>query len=829
MLGAGYVRQALLGCRSRACSRGRTGVRMPTAAEPAGPVSGSFRDPSGHVFVRDGRILRQVNRSYAAAVRPAACRPGCTTRSAAAGLPDSAPRAALPTIAPTCTASSSPSAIPFISYPFEWAFSQLKAAALTTLRVQRRAVERGMVLKDASAYNIQFRGAHACPDRHAVVRHLGGGHALGGVPAVLPALPRAARADEPCRRAARRTVARVHRRRRRSISSPTCCRSRRGSRRRCWCTCTCTRGPRAVTAPRALDRQASARLHPKRDARPRASTSSPPCRRLTYDARGTTLGRVLRPDQLHGRRDGRQAPPGRTPSSARVRPETVWDLGANTGAFSRIAAAAGAYTDGLRRRPGRGRAPLPRLPRRARERACAAARHRPGQPERPHRLESRGAAVAPRSRPCRSRCSRSGSCTTCRSPTRCRSTWWPSSSTAPAGRWSSSSCRGPTRRSWRCCRGCRGSTIGYTQEAFEQAFATRFDIHRRRVRSPSSERRLYLMRGKRGRRVKHRGDRWRWVAATACRSRRLQAAAYLVLRVAVLRDQALAPRRCSRSASSCWSCSSRRCRLVCCRSSRCRRRRACVSLVGYPRSARDRGGARRQRWAGLLLLVLLDNFTYTVFGFGIADRRRRLVRIVYAALLPMLIALAGWTALRLAAPGGAARRIVPGPSVVSRWCWRASVAAAAATAATARADVSLPLSGASWLPGGAGRPNILLIGIDGLDATGAVRVRLRAADHAVSREPRSDESLFFENAFSNADRTHGSLVALLTGRLPFQTTVTFPPTVLQGEDARRNLPMLLKGCGYTTAAVGHAALRRRRRREPDRASTPANYRWQPRG
>ena len=57
-----------------------------------------------------------------------------------------------------CTASSSPSGFRFISYPFEWSFSQLKAAALTTLRVQRHAVERGMVLKDASAYNIQFRG-----------------------------------------------------------------------------------------------------------------------------------------------------------------------------------------------------------------------------------------------------------------------------------------------------------------------------------------------------------------------------------------------------------------------------------------------------------------------------------------------------------------------------------------------------------------------------------------------------------------------------------------------------------------------------------------------
>jgi len=46
-----------------------------------------------------------------------------------------------------------PTPIPFISYPYEWSFLQLKAAALLTLRVQRIAREHGMVLKDASAYN----------------------------------------------------------------------------------------------------------------------------------------------------------------------------------------------------------------------------------------------------------------------------------------------------------------------------------------------------------------------------------------------------------------------------------------------------------------------------------------------------------------------------------------------------------------------------------------------------------------------------------------------------------------------------------------------------
>ena len=49
-----------------------------------------------------------------------------------------------------------PEHVPFISYPYEWCFSQLKDAALTTLKIQKHAVDHGMVLKDASTYNIQF-------------------------------------------------------------------------------------------------------------------------------------------------------------------------------------------------------------------------------------------------------------------------------------------------------------------------------------------------------------------------------------------------------------------------------------------------------------------------------------------------------------------------------------------------------------------------------------------------------------------------------------------------------------------------------------------------
>jgi ribosomal protein L11 methylase PrmA len=52
-----------------------------------------------------------------------------------------------------------PERVPFVSYPYEWCFGQLKDAALLTLDIQTRAMDRGMRLKDASAYNVQFIGA----------------------------------------------------------------------------------------------------------------------------------------------------------------------------------------------------------------------------------------------------------------------------------------------------------------------------------------------------------------------------------------------------------------------------------------------------------------------------------------------------------------------------------------------------------------------------------------------------------------------------------------------------------------------------------------------
>jgi hypothetical protein len=49
--------------------------------------------------------------------------------------------------------------VPVISYPYEWSFAMLRDAALLQLEVTGRAVADGFTTKDASSYNVQFRGA----------------------------------------------------------------------------------------------------------------------------------------------------------------------------------------------------------------------------------------------------------------------------------------------------------------------------------------------------------------------------------------------------------------------------------------------------------------------------------------------------------------------------------------------------------------------------------------------------------------------------------------------------------------------------------------------
>ena len=139
---------------SRTCSPGAKNTKE---IKTSRNVPSSFRDPSGFLFYRDGSIFRQVNSIYQenydhlvnSGLYENLVNAELLIPHEEIDIEDALPHLAYKVIKPEL--------IPFVSYPYEWSFSQLKDAALTTLRVQKKSLDFGMSLKDCSAYNIQFR------------------------------------------------------------------------------------------------------------------------------------------------------------------------------------------------------------------------------------------------------------------------------------------------------------------------------------------------------------------------------------------------------------------------------------------------------------------------------------------------------------------------------------------------------------------------------------------------------------------------------------------------------------------------------------------------
>jgi len=120
-------------------------------------VVGQPSGRSGFLFYEEDSLYRQVNRVYQqhydklvesglydALVDQNLIIPHEEIEGMASPEPDS------------CYKIIKPERVPFIAYPYEWCFLQLRSAALTTLRLARVALDYGMILKDASAYNLAF-------------------------------------------------------------------------------------------------------------------------------------------------------------------------------------------------------------------------------------------------------------------------------------------------------------------------------------------------------------------------------------------------------------------------------------------------------------------------------------------------------------------------------------------------------------------------------------------------------------------------------------------------------------------------------------------------
>ncbi len=192
-------------------------------------------------------------------------------------------------------------------------------------------------------------------------------------------------------------------------------------------------------------------------------------------------------------------------------------------------------------------------------------------------------------------------------------------------------------------------------------------------------------------------------------------------------------------------------------------------------------------------LIMFDNFTYTVFKFGIVSTdtwQRGLYVIGLAFIL--------WRFIRYSMKFTQKKeaRYQHTLAFTLLIVSMISILFVNITSKSSLKDFNLGNMSPS-----ATRPNIIILGSDGLTAA-----YLSAYGYGEKTTPFlktiMDVSLVAENAFPNASSTTGSTTSTLTGKEPAVTKVYRYPDVLSGQDTIQHLPGILKQYGYKTVQVG---------------------------
>ena len=197
----------------------------------------------------------------------------------------------------------------------------------------------------------------------------------------------------------------------------------------------------------------------------------------------------------------------------------------------------------------------------------------------------------------------------------------------------------------------------------------------------------------------------------------------------------------------------------------------------------------------LAAFLMVDNFTLTVLGWGIRHAEDTALLGYQALLVAIAVAvyIQTWKAERAISRHGLGRPF--------------GVACAALVSITLIGTVSLGTrkisDAAPFAPhvqSGA-LPNILLIVGDGIETE---HMSLYGYDRDTTPYLRklAERSLLCENNFPNAGPSAASVASLLTGKLPTETRLIYPPDILTGKDAYQHLPALLKMLGYRSANIG---------------------------
>jgi arylsulfatase A-like enzyme len=191
-------------------------------------------------------------------------------------------------------------------------------------------------------------------------------------------------------------------------------------------------------------------------------------------------------------------------------------------------------------------------------------------------------------------------------------------------------------------------------------------------------------------------------------------------------------------------------------------------------------------------LLMLDNFTYTVFKFGITTTEG-FWKAPYAVGFILFIL---WVARNIRRSLQKKRTPASFPSMSLLIVSLIFIA----SAAFARDTFASGLNNDSLKPS-AQRPNIIILGGDGLSAN-YLSVYGYAHETTPFLKEMAETSLVAENAFPNASSTTASTTTMMTGREPATVKVYRYPDVLEGNASFEHLPGILKSQGYTTVEIG---------------------------
>lgn len=205
-------------------------------------------------------------------------------------------------------------------------------------------------------------------------------------------------------------------------------------------------------------------------------------------------------------------------------------------------------------------------------------------------------------------------------------------------------------------------------------------------------------------------------------------------------------------------------------------------------------------WPGLVLassfLLLLDNFTYTLFRMGV-QTATGFWRYGYGAVFG-LFWFWGWRlgmgTLRGLLAWGQAGRLAGGLAGIGAACLAIGLA-------TGTGGEEARIEGGNDR-GTNSLPNILLLTPDGISAEHMSAYGYERDTTPFIRLFIEGKALFCENGFANANTSGGSLASLLTGKLPTTTRLIYPPEILMGKHAYEHLPGILRNSGYENVDIG---------------------------